>query len=92
MAITHFKHKGLKELFLNGKSSKVAPKLQVNSILILDVLNAMHDLRDLSGVKDFHLLTGKRKGTYSMHVNGNYCITFSMDGQDVINLNLEDYH
>lgn len=92
MAILSFKHKGLKQLFLAGKSSKVAPKLQANALMILDVLEAMHDRRDLVGVQDFHPLTGNRKGTYSMHVNGNYCITFAIHRSDVKDVNLEDYH
>ncbi len=92
MAIASFKHKGLKQLYLEGKSSKVAPKLQANALLILDYLNQIKALEDLAGVKDFHALKGNRKGTYSMHVNGNYCITFGYDGSDVVQVNLEDYH
>lgn len=92
MGIKHFKHKGLKELYLEGSSSKIKPALQANALLILDLLAAISDLRDLSGVKDFHPLKGDRKSTYSMHVNANYCITFTWDGQDISHLNLEDYH
>jgi proteic killer suppression protein len=92
MAIKNFRHKGLEQLFLYGKSSKVAPKLQATALLILDVLEAMHDKGDLVGVKDFHPLKGDRKGTYSMHVNGNYCITFATHRSDVKDVNLEDYH
>ncbi|MBX9726288.1 MAG: type II toxin-antitoxin system RelE/ParE family toxin [Rickettsiales bacterium] len=92
MAIKSFKHKGLKQLFLEEKSGKVAPKLQANALMILDVLEGMHEKRDLVGVAQFHPLTGDRKGTYSMHVNGNFCITFTMHGADVADVNLEDYH
>lgn len=92
MAIKNFKHKGLEQLFLYGKSAKVAPKLQANALMVLDVLEAMHDRRDLVGVQDFHPLTGNRRGTYSMHVNGNFCITFCIHGADVKDVNLEDYH
>lgn len=92
MAIEHIKHKGLKELYLEGSSSKVKTALQANALMILDLLAATHDLRDLQGVKDFHPLKGSRKGIYSMHVNGNYCITFTWNGQDVGDVNLEDYH
>ena len=92
MAIKSFKHKGLKQLFLDGASSKIAAKFQANALLILDTLDAAHDLRDLKGVKDFHPLTGERKGTYSMHVNGNYCITFNFNGTDITDVYFEDYH
>lgn len=92
MAITTFKHKGLKQLFETGKSGKVAPNLQANSLKILDMLHAMTDLRDIAGTKNFHPLKG-RKGYFTMHVNGNYCITFTLDAQrNVIEVNFEDYH
>jgi proteic killer suppression protein len=92
MPIASFKHKGLKELFLEGKSSKVAAKLQPNALLILDYMHSAKNPDDLIGVKDFHPLKANRKGTYSMHVNGNYCITFGFDGEHFTKLNLEDYH
>ena len=40
----------------------------------------------------FHGLTGNRKGTYSVTGTGNWRITFCFDGEDAIDLNLEDYH
>ena len=40
----------------------------------------------------FHSLTGNRKGSYSVTVTGNWRITFRFDGEDAIDLNLEDYH
>ncbi len=92
MAIVAIKHKGLRELFEDGRSGKVAKNLQSNAILILDHLDAITSLDDCEGVKGFHALKGDRKGDYSMHVSGNWCITFAFDGADVIILDLEDYH
>lgn len=92
MAIERIKHKGLKELYETGRSARVAKNLWDNAILILDHLEAISDLTDCQGVKDFHPLNGDRKGQYSMHVSGNWCITFTFDGQDVTVLDLEDYH
>jgi proteic killer suppression protein len=46
---------------------------------------------DLPGYK-FHPLKGERKGEFSVSVTGNWRITFEFDGQDAININLEDYH
>lgn len=60
--------------------------------MILDHLEAIHDLDDCSGVKGFHPLKGERKGTYAMKVTGNYRITFKWDGQNVYDIDLEDYH
>ena len=46
---------------------------------------------DLPGYK-FHPLKGDRKGAYAVSVTGNWRITFEFDGQDAVNVNLEDYH
>ncbi len=40
----------------------------------------------------FHSLKGQRKGEYSVRVTGNWRITWHMDGNDVVDINLEDYH
>lgn len=39
-----------------------------------------------------HPLKGHRKGQWAMTVSGNWRITFAFDGEDVIVVNLEDYH
>jgi len=31
-------------------------------------------------------------GAYAVFVNANWRITFEFDGQDAVNVNLEDYH
>ncbi|VAW93550.1 Toxin HigB, partial [hydrothermal vent metagenome] len=40
----------------------------------------------------FHELTGKRKGTYSVTVSGNWRITFAFRQGNAYDVNLEDYH
>jgi len=94
MSIVKIKHKGLRELFETGRSAKVARDLWDNAILILDHLDAIGAFpKDCVGVKDFHPLSGDRKGHYSMHVSGNWCVTFSVaPPTEVTILDLEDYH
>ncbi len=70
------RHKGLKELFTEGHTSKLGVRYAKNASFILDYLDGIVKLDDCIGVKNFHELKGRRKGTYSMHVTGNYCITF----------------
>ena len=91
--IVSFKHKGL-ELFFTKSSYKgipaqFAPKIE----RILDRLDASKEPDDMSlPVYKFHALKGERKGEYAVSVSGNWRITFDFDGQDAINVNLEDYH
>jgi proteic killer suppression protein len=92
MGIKNCRHKGLKELYSSGRTSRIGQRYAGNAILILDFLSDVNDIIDCHGVKDFHELKGSRKGTYSMHVNGNYCVTFKWDGKDMYDLDFEDYH
>jgi proteic killer suppression protein len=92
MGIRNCRNKGLEELYVRGKSRHIGARYQANILRILDHLAAITDLKDCEGVKDFHELKGERKGTFSMHVTGNYCITFKWNGTDVYDVDFEDYH
>ena len=61
--------------------------------LVLDRLDAVSrpDDMNLPGYK-FHALVGDRKGAYAVMVTGNWRITFRFDGEDAIDVYLEDYH
>ncbi|MGB8700453.1 MAG: type II toxin-antitoxin system RelE/ParE family toxin [Thermosynechococcaceae cyanobacterium] len=39
-----------------------------------------------------HELAGQRKGTWTVRVSGNWRITFTFDGVDACDVDLEDYH
>lgn len=41
---------------------------------------------------NFHGLSSARRGTYSVYVNGPWCITFRWDGLDAFDVDLENYH
>ena len=92
MPIVRIKNKGLSELWRNGRSARVSPKLQRNAMLIMDYLNRMKSISDCFGFKGFHRLSGDRKDQFTMHVSGNWCIIFEIQGTDVTILDLEDYH
>ena len=38
------------------------------------------------------MLTGDRKGTWSLHVTRNWRMTFQVEDDQIIDVNLEDYH
>jgi len=40
----------------------------------------------------FHALKGQAKGRYAVDASGNWRITFAWDGEDAIDVDLEDYH
>ena len=39
-----------------------------------------------------HQLSGKRSGTWSVRVSGNWRVTFVFNGKNVEQVNYEDYH
>ncbi len=90
--IQSFRHKGLKTLFVTGRSSKVQPELQTRCLIRLDALDQAVVLADLNVPGfDFHGLHGKPK-RYSLHVNGPWCVTFEWENGDAYRVDLEQYH
>ncbi len=90
--IRSFKHKGLAELFDSSSSRRIGNKFKARAIRRLDALDqaAAPEEMNIPGF-DFHKLQGNPE-RYSIHVNGNFCITFGWDGENVIDVDFEDYH
>lgn len=84
--------KGLRELFEKGRTRHIDSRFHDKIIDLLDMLDGATDPRDLAGVADFHQLVGNRKGQCSMHVNGNWVITFRFEDGHVTDVDFEDYH
>ena len=90
--IRTFKHKGLMQLFENGRSRLVNQQQKEKCINRLDALDAAQrpDDMNIPGF-GFHGLKGKPKRS-GVTITGNWRITFGFDGVDVINVDLENYH
>ena len=90
--IRSFRHKGLAELFENGRSPRIGQNLQTRALRRLDALEQADVLTDLNVPGfDFHGLQGRPK-RYSIHVNGSWCITFEWEDGDALRVDLEQYH
>ena len=91
--IKHFQHKGLERFFRRGESKGIQAQHQQRIQRILDLLDDASEPQELAIPGMFlHPLKGDRKGQWAMTVSGNWRITFAFDGEDVIVVNLEDYH
>ena len=91
--IRSLRHKGLAELFRDGRSAKIDAKMHRRIRLRLDSLNDATTLDDLKMPGyDFHSLRGFEPIRYTIHVNGPWCITFEFDGRDVWRVDFEQYH
>ena len=95
MAIKTFAHKGLEELFCEGKSAKIGKEYHERVTMILDALHVATCADDLRGADGFHRLKGKRKKDHAMKASGNMRVTFRFEQGDkgeILNVNFEDYH
>lgn len=91
--IKSFRHKGLKRFFETNERRGVAPALADRLRRQLDVLNRARTAADMD-LPDYrlHRLKGNRAQTWSVSVSGNWRITFTFEGQDAFDVDLEDYH
>lgn len=91
--IRSFRHKGLKRLFETGKAQGINPAQAKRLLVRLDAMNRAESLDqlDLPGWK-LHELKGNRVGTWSLHVTGNYRVTFEWNDGDCTVVDYEDYH
>ena len=94
--IRNFTHKGLKRLYAEDIAKGVPPdtvdKLR-KMFAYLDTIADADELRALAAWKA-HILTGDRKGTWSLSVTRNRRLTFRVDSaeREIFDVNLEDYH
>lgn len=91
--IRSLRHKGLKRLFRDDDGSKVQPAHIERLKDILARLDAAAKPQDMNlpGLR-LHPLKGNRKGTWAVSVDGNTRLTFDFDGEDVVDVDYEDYH
>ena len=91
--IRAFKSRALKKFFETGNASRLSVPNIARVERLLTSLNsaASPQAMNLPGY-GFHALKGNRSGTYAVSASGNWRLTFKWDGQDAIDVDLEDYH
>ena len=92
--IESFDHKGLQELFEKGKTSKLPQERLRKISMVLTVLHAAQDLKDLN-VPAFRFHKLKRpplNGYYSVDISGNYRIIFWFENGNVSKVDYLDTH
>ena len=96
MKIQSFAHKGLKKLYAEGSVKGIPPDSADKLRKMLAFLDDMQDPEELRSLPSWkaHLLTGDRKGTWSLRVTRNRRLTFRIDTaeREICDVNLEDYH
>ena len=91
--IKSYRHKGLKRLRESGSKTGIQPKHadRLRRLLTaLDVASMPQDM-DAPG-SNLHRLEGDLAHHWAVNVSGNWRLTFSFDGEDVIVVDYQDYH
>lgn len=90
--IASFRHKGLEELYLAGKTRRIGASQIGKCVRILQLLEVAGRPEDMNiaGFR-FHRLHGSPK-RWSVRVTGNYRITFGWLGENALEVDFEDYH
>jgi proteic killer suppression protein len=94
--IRNFLHKPLKRFYeesnTRGLPSEAIDKLR-KMLAYLDGMDSATELKLIPGWRA-HVLTGDRKGTWSLMVTRNWRLTFTVDDdtKEISDVNYEDYH
>ncbi|MEE4348840.1 MAG: type II toxin-antitoxin system RelE/ParE family toxin [Pacificimonas sp.] len=91
--IRSFRSKALRQFAQTGNAGKlpVADKGKVARLLARLNAASAPDQMNLPGLH-FHGLKGTAAGRYSVRVTGNWRLTFAFDGEDAVDVDIEDYH
>jgi len=94
MEIKSFVHKGLKRLYVDD-SPKGLPPDSVDKLRAM--FSFLQDMQNPESLRSFplwkaHQLTGQRKGVWSLHVTRHWRLTFRIQGDEILDIDYEDYH
>lgn len=91
--IKTFRHKGLQAFFKTGSKAGIQPHHAGKLRILLTTLDSAKCSDDMSAPNwKLHSLTGDLDGHYSVTVNGNWRLTFTIDGEDAELVDYLDYH
>jgi proteic killer suppression protein len=94
MRIVSLQHRGLKKLLETGEVTGIRRDLVRrvrNTLMALRSAASIEEVQTTPGMR-VHKLSGRREGTWSFAVSGNWRLTFELDGDEIHKLDLEDYH
>ena len=91
--ILSFTHKGLERFFRTGSKSGIRPDHAKKLLRMLARLNVASVPEEMNVPGwNFHSLSGRLKGHWSVSVTGNWRLTFRFVGEDAEVVDYQDYH
>ncbi len=93
MVIRSFKNKALGRFWERDDVSGLRPDWIARIDRLLDALDDAKRPEDMNLPScGFHALRGNLSGRYALTVSRNWRLTFAWDGENAIDVDLEDYH
>jgi len=92
--IKTFADKHTRDIYIKGKSKRIAPDLikrAIRRLEYLDLANCLEDLK-VPPSNRLHALKGDRKGQYSISINDQWRICFKFFDGDAYEVQVTDYH
>lgn len=92
--ITGFADKETEKVFNQEFSKRIPPTVQriaLNKLLIMDSAESLNELR-IPPANHLEQLHGKREGQYSIRINKQYRICFTVSSGGFDNVQITDYH
>lgn len=91
--IRSIRHKGLQRFWTRSDTAGLRPDWVFKIGRLMDALDLARKPQELAMTgAGFHALRGDLKGRYAMTVSRNWRLTFGWDGEDAVEIDLEDYH
>lgn len=91
--IKTFKRKGLKAFFETGSKAGIQPHQAPRLAAMLRRLNETTNAKGMNVPGwCFHPLPANLAEHYSVCVNGNWRMTFTLEGEDAVLVDYQDYH
>jgi len=82
------------EVYVKGKSKRIAPdiiKRAVRRLEYIDLATCLNDLK-VPPSNRLHALKGNRKGQYAISINDQWRICFKFEKGDAYDVEITDYH
>lgn len=91
--IKSIRHAGLRKFYETGSKAGINPQHADRLRMQLATLATAATVDDINlPGYDFHAPTGDKAGRWAISVNKNWGLTFEITGDDIENLDYEDYH
>lgn len=91
--IESFRSKALKRYWTKGDDAGIRPDWRKKILIVLTRLDAAHEPAEMNVPGfGFHALKGDQAGRFAVWVSRNWRITFSWEGENATDIEMEDYH